>query len=154
MMLLILLVYSIMTINGCDDMAVIRDQYHTIDSKDQLNSFIAKLELNDCMDAIPYHASATMQKAQYSFWPTAKLKYFKRGKKMLEAFIKSHPDNIEARYVRYLVQSEIPGILGYNDDMDEDYAYILSNIANTQLPKDYKTLILNNVERIKIEKSK
>lgn len=129
-------------------MVTIRSKYHEISSKHDLEVFMEYLNEVDCKRAEPYLASAIMQKAKYAFLPTDKLKYFNRGKKMLENFIEHHPENIEARYVRALVQSEIPRFLGYKNQIKSDAEFIKTHLEQSDLPGDYKKLIALNLNKI------
>jgi len=128
-------------------MESVREEYHNIKTEEQLNQFIDLLGNMPCDKVQPYLASAIMQKAQYAIWPTSKLKYFQTGKKQLETIIQEDPDSIEARYVRVLVQSEVPYLLGYHDDMVSDSFYIKKHIASSGLPEKYQKLILKNITK-------
>ena len=133
---------------NCNQMQKVRDNYHTIQTDEQLKDFIKFLDGINCELATPYMASAIMQQAQYSFWPTEKLRYFNKGKNKLENFISNHPNNVEGRYVRLLVQSELPGFLGYKDKIITDAEFIVSQVGNSELPAEYQIVILNNVNKI------
>lgn len=139
---------SLCLISPCDAMSIIRSNYHEIKTKQALEAFIGLLNETDCRAAEPYLASAVMQKAQYAFLPTDKLKYFNRGKKRLEDFIHRHPENLEARYIRLLVQSEIPWFLSYKDQIKPDAEFILAHLKEADLPTDFKNLIKTNVDKI------
>jgi hypothetical protein len=130
-------------------MQTIRNDFHSINSEEKLEVFIESITKSECESKTPYLAYSIMQTAQYAFWPTKKLKNFNRGKKMLESFIQKNPDNIEARYVRILVQSEVPGILGYNNEIEADIQLVKKYIGNSNLPKVYQDLILKNISKIK-----
>lgn len=145
----VLFFFSLVLLNDCGQMPEIRKQYHRIQSKSELNGFIGLLEKTDCQLCEPYLASAIMQKAKYAFLPTSKLSYFKKGKNRLEEYIQLYPESVEARYVRVLVQSEIPSFLGYNGEMKSDIQFIQSRIGKSGLPEDYQKLILKNVQSIK-----
>ena len=131
---------------NCETIPSIRSAYHEIRNEQQLEEFIQQLKKVDCEEAQPYLASAIMQKAKYAFFPTSKLKYFNRGKSLLENFIQINPDNLEARYVRVLVQSEIPYILGYKNNIKSDVKFIKSRINSSKLPSDFQEIILFNIE--------
>jgi hypothetical protein len=148
-MFLIGIFISIFTnITDCSEIQSIRNQYHIDKTSDELDSYIAYLEKINCNLAQPYLASSVMQKAEHSFLPTSKLKYFNSGKKMLEYFIEMNPDNIEAKYVRAMTQSEIPSFLGYNNAMKGDVDFIKKNIKSSDLPEDYQKIILKNINSI------
>ena len=90
-----------------------------------------------------------MQTAEHAFLPTKKLKKSKQGKKRLEVFIETNPTNIEARYIRALVQSAIPRFLGYHNEIESDIEFVKLKIDASDIPKDYKKLILKNISEIK-----
>lgn len=147
MQIVLLFFIGLFNTPDCVKMKSVRSEYHNIKTEEQLNQFINLLENMNCDKVQPYMASAIMQKAQFTIWPTSKLKFFETGKKQLESIIQKDPDSIEARYVRVLVQSEIPYILGYHDDMVSDSFYIKKHIANSGLPENYQKLILKNVTK-------
>ncbi|MFT5165382.1 MAG: hypothetical protein ACI8P3_000607 [Saprospiraceae bacterium] len=133
---------------NCEVMFSVRSSYHKISSAQQLEQFIQDLKGIACEEAQPYLASAIMQKAEYAFMPTSKLKYFNQGKKLLEKFIQANPNNLEARYVRVLVQSKAPSILGYKDNIKLDIEFIKSHINIADLPVDFQEIILFNVNNL------
>lgn len=130
----------------CNKMSQVRSYYGNIQSEKELNGFIRLLESFKCNLARPYEASATMQKAQFAFAPWTKYKYFLKGKKMLEDFIRENPDNVDGRYVRFLVQSHAPFFLGYNSNLQEDARVIRDNIDQQELSYAFKQQILNHLE--------
>ena len=71
-----------------------------------------------------YFALATMLQAKLYPNPFTKLSYFNKGKKILEATIESDPTNVELRFLRFAVQTEIPAILLYFSEIDEDQAML------------------------------
>jgi hypothetical protein len=133
---------------NCEMMPSIRSAYHEIDSEQQLEEFIQQLKKIDCEEAQPYLASSIMQKAEYAFLPTSKLKFFIRGKGLLERFIQTNPNNLEARYVRVLVQRKIPSILRYKDNIKMDIEFIKSHLNNSKLPSDYQEVILSKINNV------
>lgn len=134
--------------SDCSEIQKVREKYHQIKNSDQLDSFIAYLEKLNCEMAQPYLASSIMQKAEYSFSPIKKLKYFNSGKTLLEDYIKNNPKNIEAKYVRVMVQSEIPSFLGYHKEMEADLQFIKKNTSTSDLSKEYQEIILKNINAI------
>ncbi|MEO5908884.1 MAG: hypothetical protein ABIR50_03975 [Ginsengibacter sp.] len=75
-----------------------------------------------------YKASATMMLAKYTFNPISKLSYFKKGKQMLENAIKADDTNIELRFLRFAVQSNIPFFLGYHSFIEDDKKILMETI--------------------------
>lgn len=131
----------------CSDISKIRSTYHTVDSEEKLNDFIALCENSNCNEATPYLASAQMQRAEYAFWPGTKLSYFNEGKETLENYIGNNPNCIEGRYVRLLVQLNAPGMLNYSSNIDEDRKLIENNIGQSGLSKTYQETILKKISQ-------
>ncbi len=145
-----LLIYSVISfaVSDCDKLDDIRHDYHQVNSEMSLNTFLENYQDDPCAQSIPYIASVIMQQAEYAKWPHKKLEYFNEGKKMLEGYIAAHPNNIEAHYVRLLVQSSVPGILGYKKEMGNDKVLILTEIEDADLPEEYKLIIIENTKKI------
>ena len=86
-----------------------------------------------------YKSSATMMMARYVSNPFSKLSYFNKGKRMLEKAVNADRNNIELRSLRFLVQSNVPSFLGYDDEIDLDKNFIISNahkVADPELKKN------------------
>lgn len=75
-----------------------------------------------------YRASGTMMMANYVFNPFSKLSYFKKGKKMLSAAIAADAQNIELRFIRFGVQTNVPSFLGYNDYVEKDKMFLKKSL--------------------------
>lgn len=125
----------------------VRMAYHELKSEEAIERFLKHVDTIDNRQLIPYKASAIMQKAEYVSSPFSKLKFFNQGKDLLEEYIKNNPNNIEARYVRIMVQSQLPGFLGYKNNMESDAAFIHSNIQATDISLSYSQLILKNIDK-------
>src|SRR5690606_4596858 len=74
--------------------------------------------------------------------PLSKYNTFVKGKKNIEKAVKSSPNNIEIRFLRYSVQKNAPSFLGYNDNITEDLNYIKKH-KNTVDNMVLKKLISN-----------
>ena len=57
-----------------------------------------------------------------------KFKYFEEGRKIIENAIKNDPENIEIVFLRYLNQRNIPWFLNYNQNLVEDYDFLIKNL--------------------------
>ncbi len=75
-----------------------------------------------------YHGAALALKASFSWNPVSKLSYFNKGKKMIDDAIKLDLDNIELRMIRLSIQSNVPKIIGYYKNIEEDKNFILENV--------------------------
>lgn len=77
-----------------------------------------------------YFGAALALKASFSWNPISKMSYFNKAKKTIDAAIQSEPNNIELRMIRSSIQSNVPKILGYHKNIEEDRDFILRNIEN------------------------
>jgi len=92
-----------------------------------------------------YKAVAGMMMCNYITNPYTKLKYFYAGKGELEKAIKESPADVELRYLRYAVQENVPGVLHYNSNMNEDRGRLVSYLlddANRQIDPDLYSRIM------------
>ena len=75
-----------------------------------------------------YKASATMIMAKHVFNPFSKLSYFKKGKNIMEKAIAADSANIELRFLRFSVQTNIPSFLGYKENIKNDKNFLLKSL--------------------------
>jgi len=76
-----------------------------------------------------YRACAVMLMAKHVFNPFSKLSYFKKGKEMLEKAIKSDRDNIELRFLRYTIQTNVPSFLNYSQSKEIDRLFLVNSLS-------------------------
>lgn len=126
-----------------------RQDFHQIETLEDVDQFLQHYSQSKCESVEPYLAACIMKQAEYVWQPHRKLTFFKEGKNRLEKFIQQYPDNLEARYLRIIIQLTIPRILGYSSDWESDYAYLRQSIDDSDLPVTYRALILKNIENIK-----
>ncbi len=53
--------------------------------------------------------------------------YLKTGSELLEEAIKEKPNNIELLFLRMTIQINLPSFLGYNENIDSDKKFVLTN---------------------------
>jgi hypothetical protein len=82
-----------------------------------------------------YKASATMMLAKYTLNPISKLSYFRKGKQMLENAIHADAANIELRFLRFAVQTNIPFLLGYHGFIESDKKLLLESLGSVKDPQ-------------------
>ena len=94
---------------------------------DSLNYWLSNYnQTNNLMSA--YYGVNLILKSKYLKNPFKKIKYFEKGRKILEDAIIKEPDNIELIFLRYTVQKNTPSILMYKKDIEEDYQSIKSEL--------------------------
>ena len=89
-----------------------------------------------------YKASGTMMMAKYVFNPLSKLSFFSKGKKLMEKAIEKDNENIELRFLRFMVQTNAPSFLGYRSAIQEDKLFLIQSIP-TPGDKNLEQFILS-----------
>jgi hypothetical protein len=72
-----------------------------------------------------YKGMAWLLKANFSINPYNKWTYFNKGKELLEAALKRDPGNVEIRFMRFCVQTNVPSFLNYNSQINTDRTMVL-----------------------------
>ncbi len=80
-----------------------------------------------------YAGGVTMLKAKYCSNPFTKLEYFKDGKQLLEDAIAKNKNNIELRFLRFAIQENLPALLNYDDNLEEDKNYMMKYLPLLEL---------------------
>lgn len=132
--------------SDCQGMAEIREKYDQLETESQIESFIDMCKETSCNSAIAYKDVATMQLAEHTFLPNRQLGYFRKGKAVLDQHIAENPADLEARYLRILVQLNVPSFIDYRDDFESDYAYLKKEIGSSSLPEAFQSRILNRIK--------
>ena len=132
----------------CTEMDEIRARYHTLENKHQVQEFMEFTHQEHCDAAIPYRASALMMMAKFKMLPNQKLSYFNKGKALLEGYIARFPKDLEARYIRLLVQSESRAFLHYKENIPEDLEFVQQALPGSDLPEAYKEKVYENIKTI------
>src|SRR5688500_3244701 len=110
------------------DLPVVRRRFaQAVNNETMLRSFAEDLKGERMPEVAGYRAVAQMMMAKSVFSPVAKLRYFTSGRDLLEAAISSHPRSSELRLLRLSVQREVPAILGYSHNIDDDIAFLRAN---------------------------
>jgi hypothetical protein len=143
-----------------NDIKHVRELYakaaYTEDATNQLMNYLAdKKELSPLL--LGYKGSATALLAKYSINPYRKVKYFNAGVVLLEKSIKLEPNNLELRYLRFTIQTNAPGFLGYYANISSDKSFLLkgiSSITDQELKKNVLSFLKNSDELTKTEKQK
>ena len=126
----------------------IRSKYEVASlSEDNLNDFLALLNKSSVSPALKtaYLGAAKAISARFYFNPVNKLSAFNEGKNKIENSVKSEPKNIEIRYIRFSIQSNVPSLLGYSLNLEEDKKLLINFI----LQKENETIDADLYRRIK-----
>ncbi|MFH6965955.1 hypothetical protein [Flavobacterium sp. FlaQc-28] len=147
-----LLISLLLWINfvGTPDLASIRKMYSDV-AKSETNAkeFTQKLSgvsNDDDKILVAYKAASILLDSKFEKKLRDKMDRFKEGAKLLEATLKSDPNNIEIRMIRLSIQEDVPGITGYKKNIKEDKAFITAHYAeqNTALKLYLKDFVLQS----------
>jgi len=79
-----------------------------------------------------YYSMAAFMECHHSYNPVAKLKYFNEGKIYLEKAIAQASNNVELHFLRFTVQTNLPGFLGYKSNIEDDRSFILRTMISSE----------------------
>jgi hypothetical protein len=80
-----------------------------------------------------YKGVAIASYAELADGVSAKFSYFEQGKNLLEKAIKASPNNPELRFLRFSVQDNVPWIVNYSDQLEEDAALVMQAIRQKKV---------------------
>ena len=135
-MSLYLFLFSLLLCDINTDLKQVVKEYHELTGEESQLSFIKKYHKSTDPSVQGYVTSISMKQAEYSFNPFLKLKLFEKNKNKLNSLIENNITNIHLRYVRLLIQENIPFFLSYHDSINED-KLILQNILEVKDETDY-----------------
>ncbi|MBA2499372.1 MAG: hypothetical protein H0V30_06560 [Chitinophagaceae bacterium] len=133
-----LLLYSCISFAGIPSLTEVRALYQKAAKEEKIcNKLIGWLspynEKNNPL-LFGYKAGGTMMMANYVFNPISKFSYFNKGKKMLDKAISADGKNVELRFIRLTIQTNIPSFLGYKNHIGSDKTFLLQTLPHL---KDY-----------------
>lgn len=108
----------------------------------KLSALLAKVDENSDAILIGYRGATEMMEAKYAFNPVTKLSRFNKGKTYLEKAIKKEPKQVELRFIRFSIQTNLPSFLGYNDHIKSD-KNLLFNAVPSLTDKQLKNNIID-----------
>jgi hypothetical protein len=128
------------------DVATLRKLYYeAAENKAAVKKLSASLvKVSDHSEAIliGYKGAAEMMEAKYAFNPVTKLSKFNRGKNYLEKAIRKDTKDVELRFIRFSIQTNLPSFLGYNDHIKTD-KNLLFNAVPSLTDKQLKNNIID-----------
>lgn len=112
----------------------------------KLFSQLENVELNEPILSA-YKGAAEMTLANCVSNPFKKYHYFNDGKAGLESAVANDPENFEIRYLRFVVQGQLPAILNYNNK-DEDRQFLIESLllqSRNTIPDEYMNFVLEQI---------
>lgn len=83
-----------------------------------------------------FKAISEMVLCKYVISPLSKLSHFKKGKRLLEAAIAASPENPELCFFRFTTQSNVPGLLNYSSNLQEDKRVLINALKSGAIKSD------------------
>ena len=97
---------------------------------------ISKMENQNTSLIKGYKGCFYFIKCKFTNNPVKKIKYFDKGKHLLERAINDDPKSVELKFLRYSIQKNLPKFLLYYENIEKDLNFVKKNITNL---KDEKT---------------
>ena len=130
--IILLLSFVITSKAQTNNLITIRKEYlETSQNKSSINQLIdtcEKYKNKDNSTISAYKTVAKLMLIEYDYNPLTKLKSFTKNTKELDFIVTNNFKNIEIRFLRYCIQKQTPRFLGYNDNLELDYKFIIQNI--------------------------
>lgn len=126
------------------DPQMVMEEFHQLETKKQERKFIVTYIESKNPSVQAYVCAAEMKQARYFMSPISKLKIFSKTKNKLAQLIEKHPENIDLRYVRLLLQERAPGILGYTNFIKTDKEFLKLKLKAKEISKELQVYIYKN----------
>jgi hypothetical protein len=97
------------------------------------------------LDAVlaAYGGAVVTLRAKHAFWPPTRMRHLRDGLAILDALVEKHPDQAEIRYLRLMSCYYLPGILGRNWSVRDDFAALadlLPRVERSYPPELHETI--------------
>jgi len=116
------------------ELSTLRKLYYRAAVESSASTSLSKELKSVGPDAAPlllcYKGAALMIEAKYVLNPITKLSRFSKGKRAIEQAIAREPGNMEMRFIRFSLQTNLPGFLGYHGHIASDKQKLLAGLAN------------------------
>lgn len=138
------------------DLHQVRGLYHRAPEIKQdarkLNDLMAHVDTaSDPPVLICYKGANEMIQAKYTFNPVNKLDQFNKGKDLIRKAFSRDTLNLEMRFIRFSIQSNLPSFLGFRDNLEQDKRYLLDN-TKTSKDAELQEMIFNYLSGLAVIK--
>lgn len=128
-----------------DDLGKLRSLYNfASENKTKAKELLTIAESRSVTNTLyqGYLGAGKILMANHATYPLQKWNLFKEGKNILEAAISTDRTNVELRYLRLTIQTNVPEFLGYSSNIDQDKKFLKSEIEQIA-DKELKQIINN-----------
>lgn len=152
MILTVMIIFLSCGINASvnQDLIQLRRLYYHVaeqhEDLEQLSEFINHKPSVKTSILEAYKGMYYMIKADVVWNPYQKLSYFNQGKVLLEQSIQKDPTEIELKFLRFCIQTNIPSFLHYNHCLTVDKTDLIqhySSVKDPDLKSRMKTYMIN-----------
>jgi hypothetical protein len=127
------------------EMEVIREKIvRAIDNSLMTDSLYTSLEKEKDRPAVKtaYMGALLALKAKHTWNPYYKLRYLNEAENTFAQAIKQDPQDIEIRFLRFSVECNVPGFLGYNKNLESDHGMIITQLEKGDYGSADKKLVV------------
>jgi hypothetical protein len=147
LIVVLLILAASLPVNAMTGSELRREFDSAVNDEDKAVSLLSRLD-GLAFDPVhlAYHAATTALLAKFSYNPWNKYSYCKQSMSEFQEAVKAAPANIEIRYLRYCVQSNLPSFLGMNKELSDDRTIMLLHLnesSDQDLNKRIASLLLD-----------
>jgi len=106
----------------------------------KMHEAFEKIDISSSNLLLGYKGAVEMGMARHHPNVFKKMGFFNNGKDQLEKSIEKDPDNLELRFLRLTIQTNLPAFLGYSESKEKDKAFVLANLESAS-SEDFKTRV-------------
>lgn len=123
-----------------EELRKVRDLYYqaslSSSATDELREKLKDQKLANDPVLYGYKGMSLLLQANHSSNPYKKIRYFSKGKDILEEAINYAPENAELRFLRFSVQTNAPGFLSYQSEIEQDKQILISYLTKEASQSD------------------
>jgi hypothetical protein len=142
-LLLLLIPFSVFSEK---DINFIRDLFHVAAQNEcKADELILLLEKKAQTPLVKgYIGATTILLARHSINPITKYNYFTEGRTLLESSIQNDPESPDLRYLRFVIQLNVPLFLNYRKNLNEDKLFLEKYLEkNSDADESFRKKIKN-----------
>jgi hypothetical protein len=136
---LLFLGIGLIAVNPNTELAKLRLAYFNSTCASSTSEFV--ITASECNIEVPicnaYKGASLAMKAAYAPGVFDKFDFFAQGKELIELAVSQDPANPEIRFIRYCIQANVPSIVFYSGDIDEDFEIIQAHLRQKNIELEF-----------------